>query len=116
MPLKYLSNFRRSLELPFNNCKVELKLKLTKFCVLSAAGADNTNANPNNIIFTIKDTKLYVAVVTLSTKDNQKLSKLPSKGFEKSIYQNDYKTKSENKNTTNEFRFFLKSNFIGANC
>ena len=79
MPLKYLSNFRRSLELPFNNCKVELKLKLTKYCVLSAAGADNTNANPNNIIFTIKDTKLYVAVVTLSTKDNQKLSKLPTR-------------------------------------
>ena len=116
MPLKYLSNFRRSLELPFNNCKVELKLKLTKCCVLSTAGADNTNANPNNIIFTIKDTKLYVAVVTLSTKDNQKLSKLPSKGFEKSIYHNDYKIKSENKNTTNEFRFFLESSFIGANC
>ena len=30
---------------------------------MSAAGNDNTNANPNNFIFTIKDTKLYVPVV-----------------------------------------------------
>ena len=38
---------------------------------MSAAGADNDNANPDNIIFTIKDTKLYVPVVTLSAKDSQ---------------------------------------------
>ena len=39
-------------------CKVELKLKWTKYCILSADGADNVNgdANDNNIIFTIKDT------------------------------------------------------------
>ena len=41
--------------MPLINCKVELKLKWTKYCVLSAAGADNANANPNNIIFSIKD-------------------------------------------------------------
>ena len=55
--------------------------------------------NVNNI-FTIKDRKLYVPVVTLSAKDNNKLSKLLSKGFERSVYWNEYKTKSENKNTT----------------
>ena len=48
------------------NCKIESKLKWTKSCVLTAAGADNTDAIPNNIIVTIKDTKLYVSVVTLS--------------------------------------------------
>ena len=64
---------------------------------MSAAGADNKDANCNVIIFTIKDTKLYVRVVTLSAKDNQKLSKLLSKGFERSVYWNEYKTKSENK-------------------
>ena len=57
--------------------------------VLSAAGADNENADSNNIIFTIKDTKLYVSVVTLSAKDNQKLSKLLSKGFERSVCWNE---------------------------
>ena len=31
--LKYLSNFWRSLEMPLINCKVELKLRWTKYCV-----------------------------------------------------------------------------------
>ena len=65
------------------NCKVELKLQWTKYCVLSVAGADNTNANPNHVIFPIKDTKLYVRVVNLSARDYQKLSKVLSKGFER---------------------------------
>ena len=54
------------------------------------AGADITDANLNNIIFTIKDTKLYVPVVTLSGKDNQKLRKILSKEFERSVYWNEY--------------------------
>ena len=67
--------------MPLIDCKVELKLKWTKYCVLPAAGADNVNnINSNNIIFTIKDTKLYVPVVTLSARDNQRLSKRLSKG------------------------------------
>ena len=56
--------------MPLINCKVELKLKWTKYCVLSAVGAGNTDGNPNNIIFTIKDTKLYLTVITLSVKNN----------------------------------------------
>ena len=75
---------------------------------------DNVNANDNNTIFTIIDTKLYVPVVTLSAKDNQKLSKRFSKVFERSIYWTEYKTKSGNKNTTNEYRYFLESNFVGV--
>ena len=66
--------------MPLIHCKVELKLKCTKYCVLSAAGNDNANANLNNIVFTIEDTKLFVSVKTLSASDNQKLSKLLSKG------------------------------------
>ena len=42
---------------------------------------DNTDVKRNNIIFTIKDTKLCVLEITSSAKDNQKLSKLCSKGF-----------------------------------
>ena len=97
------------------NCKVELKLKWTKRCVLTAAGADNVDSNSNNIIFTIKDTKLCLSVLTLSAKDNQKLPKLLSKGFERSVYWNEFKTKSENKNTINEYRYFLESNFVEFN-
>ena len=56
-----------------NNCKVELKVWSTKHYVLSVAGTDNANGNndDNNINFTIKSTKLYVLLVTLSARDNQ---------------------------------------------
>ena len=57
---------------------------------MSTAGNDNNdNNNASNINFTIKDTKLYVPVVTLSAIDNQKLSKRLSKGFERSVYWNE---------------------------
>ena len=84
VPLKYLRNIWRSLEMPLINYDIELKLKSTKYCILSAAGNENVindNDNPNNIILTIKDTKLYVPVVTLSAIDNEKLSKPLSKGL-----------------------------------
>ena len=67
---------------------------------MSTDAADNANnIDSNNIVFTIKDTKLYFFVVTILAKDNQKLL---SKGFERSFYWNEYNTKSENENTTNE--------------
>ena len=93
--------------MPLINFKVELRLKWTKYCVLVAAGVDNADANSNNIIFTLKDKKLYVPVLTLSAKDNLKLTKHLSKGLERSVYWNEYKTKSENKNAANEYRYFL---------
>ena len=75
--------------MPLINCKEELKLK---YCVLDAAGAENANANNivNNIIFTIKNThKRNILALTLSTKDNQTLSKLLSIGVEGSLYWNE---------------------------
>ena len=64
--IKYLSNFWRSTEVPLINCKIELKLKLANNCVLSANNDDNDDGNSNNVIFTMKDTKLHVPVVTLT--------------------------------------------------
>ena len=83
--LKYLNNFWRLLEMILNNCKVELKLKWTKYCVLSAAGKDNESANADNAnrIILLSKTQLYVPLVTLSERDNQKLSQLLSKGFKR---------------------------------
>ena len=80
-------------------------------------GTDNANGNDddNNIIFTMRDTKLYVPVITLSPRDNQKLSRLFSKGFKRSVYWNEYQIKSDSKNVTHEFRSFLESNFVGVN-
>ena len=108
VPLKYISNFCKSLEIPLINCKVELKLRWKKYCVLSVGGTDNVKSNDdgNHIIFTIKDATLCVPVVTLSTRDNQKLSKFLRKEFERSVYWSEDKIKSGNNNTTNEFRYF----------
>ena len=94
VPWKYLSKFWRSPEMSLIKCKVELKLKLAKHCVLAVADIDN--ANDNDIIFTIKDTKLDVPVVISSAEDNQKLSRVLSKGFEISVYWIEYEIKGEN--------------------
>ena len=83
VPIKYLSNFWRSLEIPLINCRAELSLSWNENCILSSAGAAAT--------FTITDTKLYAPVVTLKTEDNTKLSKLLSEGFKRSVYWNKYK-------------------------
>ena len=83
VPLKYLSNFWGSLEMPLINCKVEFSLKWYENCILSSSGTAAT--------FKITDAKLYVPVVTLKTEDNTKLSKLLRKRFKRPIYWNEYK-------------------------
>ena len=83
-----------------NYLQIRTKLKWIKYCVLPAVGNDNANGNgnANSNIFNIKDTKLFVSVLTLSARNNQTLSKLLSKGLERSVYQFEYKTKSESRN------------------
>ena len=65
VPLKSLSNFWRTQEMPLINCEVELILTWSKNCVISSATGETK--------FAITKTKLYVPVVTLSTEDNTKL-------------------------------------------
>ena len=73
------------------NCKVKLKLKQTNYYVLALNGAGNTNVNSNTIIFTIKDTKVFVPMSLYQQKSTKKPSKIPSKGFERSVCWNEYK-------------------------
>ena len=68
VPLKYLSNFWRKLEMPLIYCDVNLVLTWSSTCVLIATNIPNQNAT-----FAITDTKLYVPVVTLSTQKNMSL-------------------------------------------
>ena len=42
------------------------------------------------------------------SKRKSKTVKLPTKRFERSAYWNENKTKRYNKNTANEYRYFLK--------
>ena len=77
VPLKYLSNFWRSLEIPLINCKTHLELNWSSDCVMPTIA---------DTIFKITNTKLYVPIVTLWSKDNVKLVKLLEEGFKRPVY------------------------------
>ena len=82
VPLKYLSNFWRTLEMPLINCEISLQLKRSKKCILVAGTANNQNPS-----FQINDTKLNVSVVTLSTQENMKLLKRLESGLKRTILE-----------------------------
>ena len=82
VPLKYVSSFFRSLEMPLVNCKIDLELTWHKDCMISSVNA----AAGQIVLFMITNTKLYVPVVTLSTKDNNNLTKQLNDGFKRTIY------------------------------
>ena len=109
VPLKYLSNFFRSLEMPLTNCKIKLNLTWKKECVLSA--------DDGNAVFIINDTKMHVPVVTLSKEDNKDFTEQQNEGFQRSIYWNEYKTKELTENAdANVFKYInLDPSFQGVN-
>ena len=69
------------------NCKIKLNLSWKKECVLSS--------NDGNAAFIINDTKLYVPVVTLSKEDDKDFIEQQNKGFQRSVYWKEYKTKEK---------------------
>ena len=89
-PLKYLSNFWRTLEIPLINCESNLILTWSANFVIASTNVANQNAT-----FAITDTKLYVPVVTLSTQENDKLFQQLKSGFKRVINWNKYLSKSE---------------------
>ena len=109
VPLKYLSNFFTSLEMPLINCRIKLNLTWKKECVLST--------DDGNAVFIINDTKMYVPVVTLSKEDNKDFIEQQNKGFQRSIYWNEYKTKEINENAdANVFKYINSDpSFQGVN-
>ena len=110
VPLKYLRNFFRSLDMPLINCKIHLDLSWYKNCVLTSA-----NAVADSVKFKITETKLYVPIVTLPTKDNANLTKLLNEGFKRSVQWNEYKVKHEKENANNSFSRLLDASFQGVN-
>ena len=65
VPVEYLSNFWRTLEMPLINGEINLTLTWSRKCVIISTDVANQNAT-----FEITDTKLYIPVATLSTQDN----------------------------------------------
>ena len=90
VPLKYLSNFWRTLEMPLINCENNLILTWSANCVIVSTNNANQNAT-----FAITNARLYVPVVTLSTQENDKLLQLLKSGFKRVINWNKYLSKPE---------------------
>ena len=106
VPLKYLRNFCGTLDMPLINCEVSLTLTWSRNCVITSRAyrlgipdADPPTAevdNPANSKFRIKDTKLYVPVVTLSDENDNKLLEQLKAGFKRIIKWNKYRSEIPN--------------------
>ena len=110
VPLKYLSNFWRTLDMPLINCEVELIFNWPANCVTIY-----TNVNNQVPTFTIIETNLYVPVVTLSAQDNGKLLPQLKSGFKRKISWNKYLAKPELLAQNANLNYLTEPSFQGVN-
>ena len=110
VPLNYLSNFWRTLEMPLINCEVNLILTRSSSCVLIATAIQNQAAT-----FKITDTKLYVPLVTLSTQENTKFLQQLKSGFKRVINWNKYLSKPELLAQNPNLNHLVEPSFQGIN-
>ena len=107
VPLKYLSNFWRTLEMPWINFEVNVILTWSSACVITNSTGVGT--------FEITDTKLYVPVVSLSTKENAKLLQQLKSGFKRIINWNKYLSKPELLRRNPTLNYLIEPSFQGVN-
>ena len=80
VPLKYLSNFWRFLEMPLITCEINRILICSAKCFVIDGPVENQVPT-----FIITDTTFYVPVVTFSTKDKAKLLQQLESVFKRAI-------------------------------
>ena len=107
VPLKYLSNFWRTLEMSLINCEVNLILTWSSTCAITDSNGAGT--------FEITDTKLYVPAVTLSTQGNAKFLQQLKSGFKRVINWNKYLSKPESFRRNANLNYLVESSFQGIN-
>ena len=106
LPLKYLSNFWRTLQMPLINCEIILILTWFNRCFIIDNPIDNREPT-----FTITDKKLYVPVVTLSTQGIAKLPEQLKSGFKRTINWNKYEPKVTVQERSQYSYFLVNPNF-----
>ena len=107
VPLRYLSHFWRTLEMPLISREINLILT----CSSTSVVTNSTSAET----FAITDTKLYVPAITLSTKDNAKLLEQLKSGFKRTIYCNKYQSKVSLERQNQCLDYLVDPSFKGAN-
>ena len=113
--------------MPLINCEVSLTLTWSENCVFTditkekawAAQGDNPTRKkidaPTNATFKITDTKLYVPVVPLSTKDDNNFLEQIKSGFKRTIKRNKYRSEMTNQTKTNHSNHLINPKFIKVN-
>ena len=120
IPLKYLGNFWRALNIPLISCEVSLELKWDKNCVITSLeqrdiGGGNRDNAPTGATLAINDCKLYVPEITLS-KDNETelLTNLKS-GFKREIIWNKYRSQMTTEAINNNLNILIDPTFTNVN-
>ena len=122
IPLKYLGNFWRALNIPLISCEVSLELKWNKNCVITSlqerliqpplVARDDA---PTGATLAISDCKLYVPVVTLSKDDEIKLLTNLKSGFTREIEWNKYRSQMSTEATNNNLSILIDPTFTNVN-
>ena len=120
IPLKYLGNFWRALNIPLISCEVFLELKWDKNCVITSLeqrhiGGGNRNNAPTGATLAINDCKLYVPAVTLSKDDEINLLTNLKSGFKREIIWNKYRSKMTTEAVNNSLNILIDPTFTNVN-
>ena len=119
IPLKYLGNFWRSLDMPLINCEITLILSWYKECVLVGRAHRGPPAaeinSPTDAKFEITDCKLYFPIVTLSAEKDSKLLEQLNPGFRITIKWNNYMSQMSNQNKNNNLNYLIDPTFRNVN-
>ena len=119
IPLKYLGNFWRSLDITLINCEITLVLSWYKECVLVGRAyrgppAAATNS-PTSAKFEITDCKLYVPIVTLSAENDNRLLEQIKSGFRRTIKWNKNMSQMSSQNKNNNLNYLIDTTFSNVN-
>ena len=121
IPLKYLSNFWRSLNIPLINCERELILTWSKNCVSVDMTRRNAQGNnpaivpPAELEFKIADRKLHVPIVGLSKENDIKLLEQLKSGFKGTIKWNKYRSQITIQPQNNNLNYLVNPTFRNVN-
>ena len=119
IPLKYLGNFWRSLDIPLINCAITLILSWYKECVLVGRAFRGPPAaainSPTSVKFEITYCKLYFPVVTLSAENDNKLLEQLKLGFRITIKWHKYMSQMSNQNKNNNLNYLIDPTFSNVN-
>ena len=123
IPLKYLGNFWRALNIPLISCEVSLELKWDKNCIITSLERRQVDAGPpvvrdnapTGATLAINDCKLYVPTVTLSKDNKSKLLTNLKSGFKKEILWNRYRSQMTAEAINNNLNILIDPTFTNVN-